>query len=664
MFGLAAAELGVGLFLWGPLSRLRATAQTLPLLGEGAFDRARKSIAQRRAHVRTFTADESDLLDETTIALSHRLQLLESTIAERTRRLEDQAAELGRERDFIKNLLDTAQAAILTQDRDGRILSANVFGSRLFEAADGASVGGRAFDNVCVSGRNAEVVRASLEQIADGKLDTFQHDASIQISGEHAYDLTWRHARLRVGAGEYAVLSVGLDVSEQRQAERQIVWLANHDHLTKLVSRRRFQEELERTLAEAREYGHKGALLYLDLDQFKFINDASGHAVGDSLLKAVAKILKETARTTDIVSRLGGDEFAILLPQTDAEGAMVLADKIRAALRNIQLMVAGRQQRVTTSIGISVFPDHALNMPDLLATADMAMYQAKAGGRDCWQLYSADAMGRDFIRNMLVTKTIVEDALSSGRLEFHYQPILNLHTNSVSHVEALLRLRLPDGKLMMPDQFIGVMERIGTIREIDQYVVKLAAKEIRCFLDAGFDLQVSINQTAYGLENPALPQLISQLDEEDPMFAERLIIELTESVAVTSFMFTDEVLGTLKGMGCKLAIDDFGTGFSSLNYLKRLPVDFIKIDGVFIRDVIDKPDDQILVRAVIEFAQMFGKATVAEEVCTQESCDWLQAEGLDFAQGYLIAPPMSRPDLYEFLRARKSEKMGTDHVLL
>jgi EAL domain-containing protein (putative c-di-GMP-specific phosphodiesterase class I) len=156
------------------------------------------------------------------------------------------------------------------------------------------------------------------------------------------------------------------------------------------------------------------------------------------------------------------------------------------------------------------------------------------------------------------------------------------------------------------------------------------------------------------LENPALPSLIGQLLDEDPGVAGRLILEITESVAVTSFISTDEVLRTLQGMGCKLAIDDFGTGFSSLKYLKKLPVDLIKIDGMFVRDVSVKPDDQILVRAVIEFAQMFGKATVAEEVCTQEDCDWLQLQGLDFAQGYLIAPPMSRPDLYEFLRGRKS----------
>jgi diguanylate cyclase (GGDEF)-like protein len=653
-FGLAMAELLLGVLLWRPLSRLRATAETLPLLGQGAFQRAREIIAIRQRRQRTLLADESDLLDDTAISLSHRLEYLESTVSARTEKLRQQAAQLEQDRDFIQHLLDTAQAVILTQNREGRILSINAFGIRMLESAGETWPAERSFDELFISDVDAEIARISLQEIADGKLVAFQHDASIDIANEQPRDVAWRHARLQVGSGEYTVLSVGLDVSEQRKAERQIAWLADHDQLTNLFNRRRFQEELRRALTEATRFGQVGGLLYLDLDQFKFINDAGGHAVGDSLLKAVALILKKTVRTTDIVSRLGGDEFAILLPQTDTEGATVLAEKVRAALRNIQLEVGGRPQRITTSIGIALYPEHGIDVHDLLATADMAMYQAKAGGRDRWQLYSADTMGREFIRSMLATKTTVEEALAEERLEFHYQPILDLHTNSISHVEALLRLRLPDGKLMMPDQFIGVAERTGTIREIDRYVLRLAAKEIRRFLDAGFDLQISINQSAFALDDPSLPSIMTQLLEEEPMLAGRLIIEITESAAVTNVMSTNEIFRTIQEMGCQLAIDDFGTGFSSLNYLKQLPVDYIKIDGVFVRDVVDKPDDQILMLAVIELAHMFGKVTIAEHVGRQDVCDWLQAHGVDFAQGYLIARPMPRADLYDFLTARGS----------
>ncbi|MCG6942701.1 MAG: EAL domain-containing protein [Thiohalocapsa sp.] len=645
--GLAIAECVLALLLWRPLSRLRATAETLPLLGQSAFELTRSIIGTRRARGRSLFADESDLLDDTATSLSHRLEFLEQTVTSRTERLRSQAHQLRQDRDFIQRLLDTAQAVILTQDRDGRVLSLNAFGSQLLRVRADVHEVVWNFDDAMGAKAGRETIRRALNEVADGTRSTFQHDAAMRVSDGEWRDIAWRHSRLHIGSEQPAILSVGLDVSEQRKAEREIAWLADHDPLTNLFNRRRFQRELERTLTEAAQYDHTGSLLYLDLDQFKFINDSGGHAVGDALLKAVARTVRKAVRSTDIVSRLGGDEFAILLPQTDQVGATTLAEKIRTALRALHVEVGGRPHRVTTSIGVACYPEHGIDVHDLLAIADLAMYQAKAGGRDQWQLYSAETMGRDFMRGVLTTKTMIEEALAEHRFELHYQPIMDLRSGAVSHVEALLRLRLPSGELVPPDEFISVAERTGAIREIDKSVLRLAAVEIEQFVDAGFDLKVSVNQSAYAFGDPGFSSGLAQMMTEHPSVSGRLILEITESAAVMDVTATNEIFRTVQELGCQLAIDDFGTGFSSLKYLKQLRVDYIKIDGVFVRELVDNPDDQVLTLAVVELAHMFDMKTIAEHVGRQDVCEWLRTHGVDLAQGYLIGRPLPRAEFVE-----------------
>lgn len=651
VLGLAVAELLLAMLLWKPLSRLRTTAQTLPLLGQGEFERARDAIAARRSREITLFGDESDILDETAIALSRRLELLELRVTSRTEKLRSQARDIKRDRDFVKRLLDNAQAIMLTQDRNQTILSLNAFGIWILEGPSAGKVHVKETNFIELLGNSSDVKEISwgLQALADGQRTTYQHDATINALDGQERTIAWRHARLENDDGEITVVSVGLDVSEQRDAERKIAWLADHDPLTNLFNRRRFQEELRRAVAEAMRFQQSGGLLYLDLDQFKYINDASGHAVGDSLLKTVALTLKRTIRSTDIVSRLGGDEFAVLLPQTDVEGAIELAAKIQSALTLLQIDTGSQVQRVTASIGIALYPEHGTDGLDLLATADLAMYQAKSGGRDRWQLYSTDSLGREFIRSELEMKTIVAEALRDDRLMFHYQPIFDLRKATVSHVEALLRLTMPDGQLVMPGEFIGVAERTGIIGEIDRFVLKHAASEIEYFINAGIDIHMSVNQSAFAFDDPTFLGSMRQLLMEHPAVAGHIMLEITESAAVTNFIATCDVLRELQELGCLVAIDDFGTGFSSLKYLKQLPVDYIKIDGVFIRDIVDKQDDQILVQAVIDVAHMFGKETIAEYVEREDSFSWLNAHGVDYVQGYHIGRAMPRADTIELL---------------
>lgn len=658
LYGVSGLVLGSSILvflLWKPLTRLRATAETLPLLGQGEFRKARESIAEWRAKHWVLLPDESDLLDNTTVSLSHRLEGLEAAVSIRAAELREQADRLRQERDFVRRLLDTAQAIILTQNEEGEIFDLNKFGEDLRAKIAGEAAASRDFYATFVGSEAVGDVRDALHEMLSGRLGSYQHNSEVRRPDSGRCSIAWRHSPLELAGDCVAVLSVGLDVTEQRKAERRIAWLADHDPLTNSFNRRRFQEEVTRALDESARFGHGGCLVYLDLDQFKYINDAAGHAVGDSLLKMVALTLASLVRSTDVVGRLSGDEFAALLPHTDEAGGTTLAEKLMNALRAIEINVGGRPHRVTASIGVALFPQHAVDVQDLLAVADVAMYQAKAAGRNCWQLYLPEAHGREFIRSVLSTKAMIEEALSQNRLLFHYQPIVDLRSGAIAHIEALIRLQLPDGRLVMPADFIGVAERVGVIRRIDSYVLNLAAAEIECFVAAGVDMAVAINQSAFAIEEAGFVGAVERLVEEHPATVGRMILEITESAAVTNLASTHDVMRELQALGCQVAIDDFGTGFSSLSYLKQLPVDYIKIDGVFVRDVVDEPENQVLLRAVVELARLFGKQTVAEQVERSDVYDWLSRNGVDLAQGFLVARGMPRAELVSFLRGRLTQ---------
>ncbi|MEA3413253.1 MAG: EAL domain-containing protein [Pseudomonadota bacterium] len=646
--GLLVAELLLAALLWRPLSRLRSTAETLPLLGSGDFESARSAIAARS---RTFMwfADESDILDATAIDLSRRLETLEAGVRSRTETLRSRARDLQRERDFVRRLLDTAQAVVITLDSELRILALNRFGVDLLNPKSREGV---KFSDILVPQDRTDENLWPLAELAAGRQHRFQHGARVSGRDGAAHDIAWRHSRTETGEGGMTVLSVGLDVSEQRDAERRIAWLADHDPLTNLYNRRRFQEELQRAIAEAKRYDHEGSLLYLDLDQFKVINDASGHQNGDLVLKAVAKTLLATVRGTDIVCRLGGDEFAVLLPETDAGGAFDTAGKIQTALSELRIGDDDQMQGMSASIGIALYPSHGDDMHDLLVIADLAMYQAKDSGRGRWQLYSAENQGREQMRAELETKAIVERALAEERLVFHFQPILDLRSNVVTHAEALIRMVDPDGRVRMPGEFIGVAERSGLIRAIDNYVLRRAVREVEAFIESGHEIQISLNLSAYAFDDKDFFPKVKVLLNEHPGVAEYLIFEITETAAVTDFATAHGAMEMMRELGCTFSIDDFGTGFSSLKYLKQLPVDYVKIDGVFIRDLVDKTDDQILVQAVIEVARVFGKRTVAEFVEREDVLDWLHEHGADYAQGYHIGRPVPRDEFVALLGAR------------
>ncbi len=645
-FSLIFSELLLVALLWTPMTRLRQTAETLPLLGIGAFERVRETIRKRtRSH---WFRDEIDELDDTSIALSQRLEKLEHDVTARTSALNDRMGELRRERDFVNSLLNTAQVIVLTQDKTHQIRMINQYGEVLSGFTEEEVINTKSFDDfIGVDGYLNEVA-TNLDRLVVDERDQFRHEAQLLCRDGSRRDIAWLHSRLGVlTSDEPMILSIGLDITEQKQAEQSLAWLADHDPLTGLINRRRFQQELERNLAESRRYGYEGALLFCDLDQFKYINDTSGHQAGDMLLKVVSNTLSHVVRDTDVVSRLGGDEFGVLIKQIDKAGAMEIADKINTALGGILLPVGERSYRVSVSTGITLYPEHGMDVHHLLANADLSMYQAKEAGRNRWYVFSDEDRGKERMHAQVYWKEKVEDALSEDRFVLHYQPIMNLHTNNITHVEALLRMVDGDNNLIRPDAFIDACERSGLIHAIDHLVLRKGIEQIAKLHAAGRDIRVSLNLSGRAFEDPELLSTLSELLEREGVDPARLIFEITETAAVSDFIAARSLMDSIRQLGCNFSLDDFGSGFSSLSYLNQLPADYVKIDGSFIRNLCDSREKRVLVKAVTDVARGFGKKTVAEFVEEDDVLRLLRKFGVDFAQGYLVGRPRSAEQLFK-----------------
>lgn len=433
--------------------------------------------------------------------------------------------------------------------------------------------------------------------------------------------------------------TIARDISERKSLEAQLAYLGNHDPLTGLFNRRHFQSELERQLALAQRYNTQGGLLFLDLDDFKDVNDSLGHLAGDELLKQLAILLQLQLRQTDILARLGGDEFAVLLPQTDAEQVQFVAERILAALADHVVTVSGQTIRVTVSIGIALFPEHGTVADELLAHADVAMYQSKGKGHHGFCLYTPDPNWRSQSESRQSWKNRIREALERDLFVLHCQPILNLVTNQVSQHELLLRMVGEGAELISPDLFLPIAEHSGLIYDIDRWVVCQAIQLIADHQRLGLELYLEVNLSSKSLSDSKLLPLIQQQLALTGINPTCLILEITETAAIANINQARTFISTLKQLGCQFALDDFGKGYSSFAHLKHLPVDFLKIDGTFIQNLLSDPVDRQLVKAIVEVACGLHKQTVAEFVSNEETIQLLRELGVNYAQGYHVGRP-------------------------
>ena len=444
------------------------------------------------------------------------------------------------------------------------------------------------------------------------------------------------------------IVAVLTDITDKKKAEEELRYLANYDPLTKLPNRALFYDRLGHAILQAERQGSRIALLFIDLDNFKNINDSLGHDIGDDLLKAVAGVLKTCVRRDDTVCRLGGDEFTVILENVTSKAIVCrVAEKIIEAFSE-PLLMGSRNISITPSIGISLFPDDASDAATLVKYADTAMYYAKSSGKNTYQFY-AEEMNRMALRR-LELENHLRMALQRDEFYLVYQPKFSLVENRITGVEALIRWRSPVLGDVRPDEFIYLAEETGLIDDIGHWVFREAARQLRTWNNEGYDgLTMAINLSARQFRNPNLAHQLKQILDEMDLGPECIILEITESLLMDEAEQTVQLLGEMQSMGFAIAIDDFGTGYSSLSYLKRFPINSLKIDRTFVRDVISDADDASITSAIIGLAHNLELTVVAEGVETGQQLMFLRASGCEEVQGYLISPPTSPEDIMVLL---------------
>jgi diguanylate cyclase (GGDEF)-like protein/PAS domain S-box-containing protein len=438
------------------------------------------------------------------------------------------------------------------------------------------------------------------------------------------------------------------DVTARKQDEELLYFLANHDQLTSLPNRNLFNEHLCVALTHAARQGEKLAALFIDLDRFKNVNDTLGHQTGDVLLQQVAQRFRECLRESDVVARLGGDEYTVMMrPVRDPQEVAVCAQKLIGAL-SAPFVVDGHELFATCSIGVSIFPDDARDAASLLKNADIAMYRAKEHGRNTYQFFSKEATAASFEHLML--ETGLRRALEREEFVLHFQPIVDLRTQRVISMETLVRWQHPDLGMVSPAKFIPLAEETGLIVPIGQWVLEHACRATRALQDAGFaELHVAVNLSPRQFRRRDLARSIAEILERTGFPARLLELEVTEGSVMENADSAIVTLHELKSMGVHLSIDDFGTGYSSLAYLKRFPLDALKVDQSFVRDITSNPDDAAIASTIIAMGHSLRLTIIAEGVETPDQLAFLRERECHKGQGFLFGRPMPAEELAPYL---------------
>lgn len=554
-------------------------------------------------------------------------------------RLEEKAGA-DEENRLAAHVFRFALEATLITDAKGNILRVNPVFTELTGYAAEDVIGGN--PRVLRSDHHDEAFyRDMWHSIAttgrwQGEIWNRRRDGSIFVAWESIVAVKDQGGEVRYYIGSFS------DITDQVEAQRHILRLAHYDVLTELPNRVLFQDRLDRAVVHALRHDRKCALLFLDLDGFKKVNDTMGHRAGDELLQEVALRLKQCVRMTDTIARLGGDEFTVILDEVNSPNdAAMVADKILSEL-SMPLHIDSREVFIGASIGISLYPEDGLTGDELLKHADTAMYQAKAGGKGRHNFYSAEMTQREERR--LELESALRLAVEESRIEVHYQPKLDLRTGAITGFEALARWTHAGFGPVSPADFIPIAEEIHLIERIDMLVLRKACRQGKLWLDAGHSLTMAVNLSGSDFKTEGLAEQIARILAETHFPATHLELEITETFVLDLGEGQRDVLDVLKRLGISLAIDDFGTGYSSLSYLKRLPVDTLKIDRSFVRDLARDSRDMMLVGSIIGIAHSLGLKVVAEGIEEREQQAILLDQDCDEMQGYLLSKPLP-PDL-------------------
>ncbi|NKE71839.1 EAL domain-containing protein [Candidatus Manganitrophus noduliformans] len=566
-------------------------------------------------------------------------------IAEDITRHKEAEEALRTAKEFSENLIETANVIILGLDTEGKVNIFNQTAEKITGYTLSELKGKSWFEKLVPKERYPSVWEEFTRLVSGGIPKTFENPI-LTKRGEERYIL-WQNNQVKVNGKIVATISFGNDITEHRQVEEMVQKMAFYDTLTGLPNRNMLIDRLLNALRHDAGQGRPMALLLMDLDRFREINDTLGHRRGDLLLQQLGERLRKTIFDRDIVAHFGGDEFAVLLMKlTSPDDIHLAVGKIVKALE-APFVIEDIPIAVETSIGIALYPDHGSDPDTLIRRADVAMYAAKETGRG-HTLYAPELDRHS--PQQLALMAELRQAISQNQLLLHYQPKIDLKRRAFFGVEALVRWRHPQRGMIPPGRFIGPAEQTGLIHPLTRWVVETAIDQCAVWQRAGLEMTLSANLSARNLQDPKLPESVAELLRSGGVAPERIQFEITESAIMTDPARAREVLVALHRSGIRFSIDDFGIGYSSLSYLRNLPVDSIKVDKSFVSQMILNEGDAKIVRSTIEMAHHLGLEVVAEGVETEEILERLGEMGCDAAQGYFISRPLPAEEVGRWLR--------------
>lgn len=537
-----------------------------------------------------------------------------------------------------QRLLDHLSTVIIELDHQGHIRFINKAWENLTGYSIEDTLGKSFYEFICPSNNtDSQHYARTLRRLLDGKISNDPLEFKLtHLLGKEIW-VEGRFDRLTHDeSGVNGVTAAIDDISARKKAEEQLQHLASHDKLTGLRNRYYFDGELSRLTKESWRSKSANCLLYIDLDHFKVINDTQGHQQGDMVLKEVTNSLQRRLRDSDILCRIGGDEFVVILYQTSAERAYIIAKEICELIEQGHYQFDDKVYKITCSIGIAEINGQTQDPQEYLKQADIALYVAKNRGRNIVHCYTNDDKESDDFRTSVEWSHRLQEAIVNDNIVLHFQPIINIQSQKVAYFEALVRLQL-DNELIFPGQFISALERAEDINILDHQVVSKAIYLLSQYPELK---RVAINLSAQAFSDERLVPLIEDKLESYGVSPQRIIFELTESASLNNLSATRRMVARLTELGCEFSIDDFGTGFSTFSYLKELPAHSVKIDGTFVKDMVTDSIDSALVKAIHEVAKALKKKSVAEFVESKEILERLSEIGVEYAQGYYISKPL------------------------
>lgn len=551
---------------------------------------------------------------------------------------------------FINSVLDISAEGILTLNRNGMVLTANKSAMEIF---------GR--DKTSLIDYSIASLMPEVEANEFSKtLESF--DSKEQIKKSQNIEDKFREFRIKSNDGRLRSVRIALDVtkvegvqyfictvqdvSQLREAQQLADFYITHDPMTGLINQNGFTMILEGLLAQSKRHKRSLSCLHIDIDRMHAINNAYGHASGDEVIIQFAKRLDEIIRTSDLMVsyddnmlvRAGGNRFVIILPETDQAGAVNAGKRIMSAVEGRPFKVNQDKVNITCKIGVAVYPEHGAAPAELLARSEAALRSAKANSQQVIHFYAKEDDEGERNRDAWVDRII--SGIREDRFFLLFQPILDIQSGKVTHYEALVRYKGQGNKIISPGEFIPVAEQYGLIKQIDRRVMELAITHLAGQDAIGSDLSISINLSGANIGDPELFEWLERLFEEQQLDPAHLVFEITETASLHSISTARSFIDSIKALGCRIALDDFGTGLSSFSYLRNFPVDILKIDGSFIRNLPHSEEDRVMVRSMVDVAHSLGKWVVAEFVSSEEIFNIVKAFGVDYAQGYFISEPI------------------------